>query len=238
MSLLLSSLAGLAMTQSSHSHVITGTVTFRERIALTPRAEVTVFLDMMDGDQVIRISTVRMLLSGKQVPVAYTLPFTVPDRFAKRKFTVGAEIKDSDYGFWSTAKGVSVKVTGNAKVNMSLVKDAGAPAWAGPTWNLTSIMGNSVKVLGRAPMIKFDFAKREFQGHTGVNGLGGKFSWDSPTLQIDPGPMTMMAGSEEQMAVERNLLQSLQQVNRVEMRGNILILLRDDRELLRYSRGK
>ena len=71
-------------------------------------------------------------------------------------------------------------------------------------------------------------------GHTGVNVFGGEYILNRGFIQIDPGVQTLIAGTEEQMEMERHFLQTLQLANRVTIESGDLYLYRGERLLAHF----
>lgn len=78
----------------------------------------------------------------------------------------------------------------------------------GPTWQLVSVLDNS-GVLVEVPAsveATATFATNAVSGSSGCNNYGASYTLDGDSLSILPGPMTLMACPEPQMAVEMQLM--------------------------------
>lgn len=211
---------------------IVGTVTYRERIALPANARLVVQVQHKDT----LVSEVTMALAGQQVPIAFVAPYT--DARVPRGQTVNliAMIKVDDEVWFQTPRATNVNPLTRQRVALSLVRSrqSSIKLWD-QTWVVRELEGKRVPFGERRPTLRFSKADGTLQGFSGVNQFGGTFAFTAPSLQIDPGAMTMMAGSPERMQVETQLMRVLPTVNRAAIFEGELLLQRGEKVLLRLT---
>lgn len=131
-------LVALALAAACASPVtpaqVTGTVTYRERIALPPGAVVRVtLLDVSLIDQPARVIAEHELRPAGQVPVAFALAFEPREIAKDRRYALHAVIEDaSGAPRWASAAAAPVLTQGApAEVELVLQRLAAAAAPAG-----------------------------------------------------------------------------------------------------------
>lgn len=230
--------AASALSQATSEGSLSGTVTYRNRMALTRDAVLTVSLDRFAGSVHSNVSEVKMRLDGKQVPVSFVLPYAVP-KSTDARYGVRAEIRSGDRILFASASTSMVRLGQKARLELVLVPAASddVPRITGPLWELMALEGQAVNLDDHPPTLTF--AKDgSLQGFGGVNRFGGSYVLGKGPAQIDPGPMTLMAGSPERMDVESRFVRILPLVNRAGVFEGELVLMRGEKELARFRRGK
>lgn len=104
--------------------VLSGTITYRPRVALTPEAVVRVWLqDMSDPRSpvpvIVDMQTIR---KPGQVPIAYALRYDPAKIVAQRRYTLLVKIYEGDRTRFVNAKPVDV-LTRGCKANCEIVVD-------------------------------------------------------------------------------------------------------------------
>ena len=212
---------------------ITGTVSHRERMALPPDAVVHVTLEETGRlDAPARtISEAWFLTGGAQSPFAYTLPFS--DAAVRTgSFNVRARIWIAGKLRFASTDAYPVLKDGTTTANI-LVRIADAPmSLQGTKWQLVELNGRPS--IGTQAFLRFDGGKRSAGGNTGVNVFGGSYTLSGNTLDISPGPQTMIAGSPELMEQERAYIAALDQVTAFRIAGSRLELIADGQVVARF----
>lgn len=219
---------------------VTGTVSYRERIALPANAELIVSLDRFGADGQTNMSELRMKLNGRQVPIQFSLPYSLGPKTTERPtYGLRARIESAGAVMFESPRHATVISNGQLKADLTLLKAAAVqmPSLFGPTWQLVELQGERVS-LGSLPTLKFDKANGTVVGFTGVNSMGGTFEFEAGRVQIDPGPMTMMAGSPEQMDLETKFVAALPLVNRAAIFEGQLILSRGEKPIAVFRQAK
>ena len=120
MSLLLAASAGAAYAQAA---AVTGTVTYRERIALPPTATISVQLqDVSRADAPAEVIAEQTIPSeGKQVPFAYRLEYDPAQIVESHTYAVRARITDGDRLLFINDTAYLVITRGNPVENVEVI---------------------------------------------------------------------------------------------------------------------
>lgn len=201
-------------TTSSASATLSGTVTYRERIALPPDAQLTVrLLDVSLADAPsVTIAEQTTEKAGRQVPLPFALSYDPSRIDARHRYVVRAEIRDGRGApLWTTDTATPVLThgapTGNVEIRVVQVATGGASgssdrgALVGPTWRLAEIADASGVALtfeGMSPITLTFGADGRYSGQLDCNRLMGGFttsadgglalSHAATTLAACPGP--------------------------------------------------
>ncbi|MET3924394.1 META domain-containing protein [Devosia sp. 2618] len=230
-------LALLAMASMSFAEDITftGEVTYRERIALPPDAELWITLVNMSGGAPIASAAAELPTKG-QVPLQFTLNVrsTVikPDRF----YGLTAEIRSGGRVVFSSAEPVHVDAVAPAPTRI-LVTTANAkpqepPVVVPPVETPNPLLGTawSVTSIGSDPVIpnsKVTFsiaADLRTGGNGGCNNYFTEASFEG-ALSFGPVAGTRMACAPEIMAQEGRLFTALAATAGYELAGDTLKLI-------------
>lgn len=226
------------LVPSSEVPLITGSVTYRERMALPADAVLTVALDQFEGGEQTNVSEVKMALNGQQVPVMFGIPFTKSSIRSGAQYGMRAEIRSQGRVWFESPRHTMVIANDVYQVRLDLVK---AAPMVNPvlntTWELFWMNGRMITA-SRPPSMRLDSAKSELTGFTGVNRFSGRFTYTAPTIQLDPGAMTMMAGSTAAMEVEKQFLDVMMQSNRATVFEGELTLSRGESELAKFRKAR
>lgn len=211
---------------------VTGTVSYRERIALPKDAVLTVAVDHFDKDGQRNLSELTMPLGNQQVPVPFTMSWL---SVSGGRTGVRAQITvDGKVMFHSdrhTMVGSSVK---KLSLVLSKAEVYPQPGLTGQTWELASLGAEAVTLEGRKPTL--EFASGKIRGYSGVNQFGGDYESSPGLIQIDPGAMTLMAGEPARMELETQFLAVLPRANRWAIFEGELVLMRGEKELARFRK--
>jgi heat shock protein HslJ len=95
---------------------------------------------------------------------------------------------------------------------------------SGSSWQVTSMRGNAMTVAsGSRLSLAFDDAGRA-SGHSGVNRFSAAVKVDAASMRFEQAVSTRMAGTPEAMALEREFLSRLQNVDSWRIEGDRLFL--------------
>lgn len=200
-------------------------------------AELWVSLDEFSEDLGhVQIAHVQMDLGEQQVPVDFTLPYAEARVRDGVEYGVRAEIRVDDQTWFESDAHAMVIHNGITEVEITLVGpvDRSGPDIYDRVWRLVELNGEPVEFGERFAYLRFDADGSRLNGNTGVNQFSGRYRAEFPSVQIDPGPMTLMAGSPEQMRIEMNFLRVLELTNRLEFFEGEVSLMRGDRVLARF----
>lgn len=107
--------AGASEAGASETATLTGTVAYRQRIALAPNAVVTVrLLDVSLADAPsVTLAEQTIRPEGRQVPIPFALDYDAARVEARRRYVVRAEIRDADGALlWTTDTATPVLTQG------------------------------------------------------------------------------------------------------------------------------
>lgn len=135
--------------------VIRGTVTYRQRIALTPNSEVKVWLvDSADPDGT-PVAETTVNSGNRNVPISFELNYEMRDINRQRTYELQAEIRSNGELRFETAAGQPVTLRGNQTPNVELVVEPasdGPVAITGRTLSLSKFGTGSMQIEGRNSM--------------------------------------------------------------------------------------
>lgn len=92
-------------------------------------------------------------------------------------------------------------------------------------WKITSVAGRMVQQSEASPSLSFDCSTQRIHGYTGVNILNGEFVQEGRKLTLSELGITKMAGPEEDMKLESDILEAF---------GKVYIIRRSDKGLLQF----
>jgi putative lipoprotein len=229
---------------------ITGTVTYRERIALPPDASVQVRLDDASQPEMPPklVAETTVPTAGKQVPIPFELPYRAADIVASRRYVVRAKIVAGGKTLFSSKTPYPVITRGAPTKLEILVQQGGGgrpdrskPAagtggagLAGVEWRLVRL-GDAPAVEqpdGKQAHFALDAEKKSLSGSTGCNRFFGGFELADGRLHLTPGGMTMMACPDELMRQEQAFLEALKAATGYRITGQTLELLEGDGRVL------
>lgn len=228
-----------AVLSAAAPNAVTGEVSFRERMALPPGAVLVVSLDRLGKDSLHEnLSEVSLRLEGQQPPIAYSLPYLARSIKSGEQYGVRAAILVEGRRWFESPRATMVIANGKRTANLVLTRARQDGPKLDGAWELVALEGQKVTLEGRRPSLVFDSERKQAGGYTGVNTFGGSFTWSPPHVQIDPGPMTKMAGPPERMELENDYIRVLPMVNRLTIEEGMLILWRGEREMARFRRSQ
>jgi putative lipoprotein len=240
--------------------MITGTVTYRVRMALPPNAAIDVRLeDVSRADAPASVVAENIFAAGgKQVPIPFQLPYTAGDIQPSHRYQVRAQIMAEDKLLFVTTTAYPVLTSGApSTVNMVLQpvsnppaavasgtesnggKDGSAPLF-GITWRLTELNGKPpAQTTGKNfAQLVLDGSQNRYSGSSGCNRLTGTIELKDDSLNFGAGASTMMACPEPLMTQEQAFTKMLQSVTGYRIRGRMLELLAGDKTVAQFKAVK
>ena len=244
--------------------VLTGTVTYRERIALPPNARVEVRLEDVppSGATPDEVAAQTVAVNGRQVPIPFELRYPKGSIDSSRRYTVRASITSADGELMFTTPMSYAVLTGGAPdggVEIVVqrpgggaspaaadapVGDAAGPGGAtaglpGGTWRLAAIQrpGAAEQPVGTDPRYTVAFANGRLSGLAHCNRYQGGYEQSAPgTLKVSPMAATLMACPGE--SIDSEFLRALGGATRYELRGDQLLLSYGDGGVLTFVRDE
>lgn len=219
------------------SRTLTGTVTYRERIALPPDALLTVTLeDVSRADApAVTLAQTQTALNGQQVPIPFSLIYPASAVQPQAIYAARARINAGDRLLFITTQHNGVDALNPAPIELLLTSvapmDAPPPvpdaSLTDTYWKLTDLRGQPVAVSegAREPNLVLNSQDGRLSGSGGVNRMMGGYTLAGTTLTFSQVATTMMAGPPEAMQQEQAILAALATVRSFGISGNDLTLL-------------
>jgi putative lipoprotein len=231
---------------------ITGTVSYRERIALPPDASVQVRLDDVSQPEAAprRVAEATFPTAGKQVPIPFELPYSAADIVPGRRYTVRAKILADGKTLFSTKTPYPVITRGAPTQLEILVQQAAGGRAARPKpattgggltgvdWKLVALGTTPAVAAPQGPPahLTFDSTKKSIAGSTGCNRFAGSFVLADRALSLNVGAMTMMACQDDVAAQEEAFVEALKGTAAYRLADGALELVdADGRALARFA---
>jgi putative lipoprotein len=223
-------LAGALTAMSAQAAEITGTATYRARIAAPPGAVFEATLeDVSRADAPsLRLGSVRIEDAGDP-PYRFTIPYDPASIDARMTYAVRATLRGPDGRLAFTTDTRVPVLTGGAgdSVEIEMVPASGeSTPLVGPTWRLAAMGDAPVTAEGqREPAhLVFD-AEGSAYGSGGCNRLRGGYTIGANgALSFGPVASTMMACPEPAMRLEQAFADMLGRIEAFEIEGDRLTL--------------
>src|SRR5271165_2562854 len=197
------------------SPMITGTVTYRVRMALPPEAAIDIRLeDVSRADAPATLVAENIFAAaGKQVPISFQLPYSQKDIQPDHRYQVRARINIEEKLIFTTATAYPV-ITNGAPTQVNLLlqpvnsahagsqPDGAGGATAsgkktaslrGTVWLLTELNGLPpvAPMDNNAAQLLIDTEDNRFSGSTGCNRMTGTFEQHGGSLHFNPAATTI-----------------------------------------------
>jgi putative lipoprotein len=223
---------------------ISGTITYRERIMLSPAAIVNVRLeDVSLADAPSVLIAEQNIENAGQVPISFELMYNPKIIDPRSTYVVRATIYEGNEMSFVTDTAYPALTRGRGQyVDLTLVRHSGSAAdvadqFLDINWQLIS-MNNETIVLdeaGQVPNIRFDSATNTVSGFAGCNNFSGDYIDADGELAIGEMAMTMMACGDA-MELESNFAAALRASERFKVdegqlrtytpEGDVLLIFR------------
>lgn len=204
---------------------LSGTVTYRERIALPPGAVVEVsLLDVSLADAPSRTIARTRIVPRGQVPIPYRLRFSDAQIRPGRRYALRAEIRVRGQ-LWFTTTEHHAALVPDASSEIVVQRVAPPAEVGGPTgsWLVQSLRGRPLPESVRATL-QIDSNGR-VSAHSGCNGMGGQATIRDRSIRFGPLVGTMMACPEPRMQIENQFRAALEATRSWRMERGALVLL-------------
>lgn len=221
-----------AMAQAALSAEVTGTATYRQRIAMPPGTVFEAVLeDVSRADAPARALSRQRVEDAGNPPYAIALPYDPAEIDPRFTYAVRASLRWPDGRLAFTTDTHAPVLTRGAGDRVEIVlAQAQARETAplvGPRWRLVAMGEHPVEVEGQreAPHLVFDSEGKVF-GSGGCNRLSGGYeTGEGGALSFGPAAGTMMACPGDAMTVEAAFHGVLQYVDAYAIEGDRLTLL-------------
>jgi putative lipoprotein len=217
---------------AASTHHVTGTVTYRERMALPPDSRVWVSLqDVGLAGAQAKLVAHTMVLSKHQVPIAFDIAYDPAAIVASHRYVVRASIIMDGAPRFRSEQEYPVITQGNPMTADILVVGVSPPAVSGTgstleshPWAVATIGTHSYASADThsRPYVQFNAAEKTISGFAGCNRIVGGYERSGDTLHIGKVGMTMMAcvGTED----DRAFLNALESATSYAIHGDTLTL--------------
>ena len=224
---------------------VSGSVTYRERIALLPGATLEVkLLDVSLQDVKAKIIAEQTIEITHQVPIPFELAYDPAKIDQRMSYVVRATIFLGDRMLFTTDRSYPVLTRDQGdQVDLVLVRVGGkktpvpGAGLVDTKWMLKTLEGQAVSLVPnqRAPFIQFELHGEGsiVFGHAGCNNFRGKYEIDAGMLSFGNLAGTRMACPE--MGSEHRFYQVLKRVDRYSIDGSGLVLYAAETELARFE---
>ncbi|MGA8098893.1 MAG: YbaY family lipoprotein [Candidatus Cybelea sp.] len=211
---------------------ISGTVAYRERIALPPDATVTVTIQDIHTDVPVTLAETTFV-PNRQVPIPFLLSYSKNAVVPSHDYVVRATISmdgrprfASNFAYPVITKGRPDRVT-MLLVGVAVQSD-GDMSLGSHAWKLASFEGHDLAGIpnNRLPYVQFDMEKHALSGYSGCNRIFGSFTVQGSQLHLSPLGMTMMACTETALP-EHTFMTGIQTVSSYVIENGKLKLLHD-----------
>lgn len=219
--------------------VISGTVTYLERGALPPEAQIVVRLEDVSHDFVpgTVLAQTKFTTAGEQVPIPFRLLYESARIVPEHRYELRATILvDGEARFAATVP-CSLPASGEAPSIAILVApvDSGVRL-EGTRWVLVELDGAALGAdAANSAYLQLKAQEKRLGGSGGCNLLTGGYELGRGTLKFTPIASTRMACPEPVMEQERLFLAALAATREYAIAGDRLELRDGDRVLARFQ---
>lgn len=242
---------------------LTGTVVYRERMALPPGGRVEVRLEDVTevGAPADEIASQTITTDGKQVPIAFELHYPLKSIQPTHRYAVRASIVSADGELlFTSAEHKAVFTDGATQRNIEIevqragvppprsqpnepaaddaAHDSGTPLPSG-TWRLVAVRrpGAEERPIAADPRYTVAFADGRLSGLAHCNRYTGGYEQPGPgKIKVSPLAATLMACPGESIGSE--FLRSLGGASSYELRGDRLLVSYGDGGVLTFARDE
>ena len=220
---------------------LSGTVTYRERMALPPSANVSVKLvDVSRADALSTTIAETSIRPGGQVPIRYQLQFENKEIKPGHSYALQARITVDDQLWFITTTRHPVTLNGSDNTDI-IVQRVGMrsdiPQTPVGRWLAEDIRGGGV--IDRLQTVLEIDANGKVSGTGGCNRMTGRATVSGESLTFSPIASTEMACSPAVMNQEQKFFAALEDVRawRVDpTRRKLVLLSTDERPLITFAR--
>ncbi len=223
---------------------VSGTIAYRERIALPANAAIEVKVQDVSvrGTEAKTIAETVFSPEGKQVPIPFQLSYNPADINQAHPYQVRANISvNGKLIFTSTTAYPVITHGAPSQVTIMLLQAQAQPAGpaaaklTGTKWVLAEVNGKPASP-GQGESVHLVLHKKgKVTGSTGCNNLAGGYIASEGALQFTPAAATMKMCSAPVMEQEQAVQAALQATTAYKIDGNRLELLNGDKSLAKFD---
>jgi len=222
---------------------VSGTITYRERMALPPDAAIEVKLQDVSGQNGTPNTVAESVFAsaGKQVPISFQLSYNPSDISPAHKYQVQANIRvNGKLMFTGVIPYLVITQGAPSHVDLLLQRAREKPAQAaerkltGTNWKLVEVNGKAAVALEGGEANLFLEKKGMFTGSTGCHSMTGSFIASEGALQFTPAGMTMKMCPQPLMEQEQALVAAIKATTNYHIDGDALELLNGTQPLAQF----
>ena len=221
---------------------VTGTLNYREMVALTPDAIAVIkLLDTSLADVAATEIASQSISNPGQVPIKFELPYPSTKIEPGRTYTVRGDIFDRGQRLFTTDTAYRVLARGqDNSAELMLIRIAD-PQPAAPlestSWNLVALGSQPIAPVAAAQTPTLLLENGRASGSAGCNRYFGGYTLSSNGIRFGDLGVTAMA-CPTGMDVERDYLTALASADSFRVAGNDLFMLSDGSVRLRFRRQR
>jgi putative lipoprotein len=222
--------------------MISGTVTYLQRMALPPEAVIHLRLEDVprQGAAARLLTEVAFPAAGRQVPIPFRIPYRQADIVATGRYQVRAAISLNGKLIFTSTVARPV-ITGNAPTEVAIMVQPAPARPANPTlaetsWTLIDI-GGQPAVVGsdqKPAYLLLQTDGKKLAGSSGCNQVFGTYTLDGSRLRLNPAGLSMMMCPDTLMKQEKAFVAALKATTGYRIVGDRLELRDGDRVLARF----
>jgi putative lipoprotein len=226
------------------AHTVTGTVSYRQRIALPPDAVVRLVIeDVSTPGAAKSIAEEQVSTNGKQVPISFDVKYDPAALNPAHRYQIRATISSAGKLLFTSATGYPVLTQGAPEKQVDIVvqqaqsEEPGgrtATPLTGTHWSLTQLNGQAVGPQNghNEAWIELYTGTDRLVGSGGCNRLMGSYQLEGSSLRFRQVASTMMACPGDAMPREQAFVKALSATASFRIRGGILVLRGEDNTIL------
>jgi putative lipoprotein len=213
---------------------ITGTISYRERMALTPSAEVELqLLDVTVADAPAQEITRQLITDPGQVPISFSIDYYPSQIDSQHIYWIRAVIRDGGRMLFTTDSANAVLTKGASDtVDLMLIRigQETTEVINSPNASLTETYWKLIAANGVTPEVStnqgephliFQSDGESVRGFSGCNSFNGTYALDGDRLKLGPLATTMMACADA-AEIESAFMQALAAMDRIQIDGESL----------------
>jgi putative lipoprotein len=231
----------------STMHVLRGTVSYHQRVALPPDAVLRVMIkDVSQTDAAAKsLAEEDIPAKGHQMPIKFELKYDPAALDPGHRYSILAKITHGDRLMFTSTNSYPVLTQGapidNVAIDLEQVSaqygqlPGGASAverLEGTQWNLTELNGKVPENETPQASVTLVESTHRVEGTGGCNRLMGSYELDGRSLHFKDVATTMMACASEAMLQERGFLEVLNATQSYRIHNTTLLLLGKDGKVL------
>lgn len=239
-----------ALAQVTAPAAVSGTVTYKQRVALPPEAVIQVQLqDTSRADTAARtIGQTTIPTAGAQVPIPYRIEYDPSTIDPSHSYAVRATVTVGDRLLFNSTKvhPVLTRGAGNEAVVEVFMILPGASAGGvakrafpleNTPWTLVSLVdvNDMASTAGLAAGFVLQSAGHRLSGFGGCSRLVGSYELSADTIKLAPSGTTMLGCPRELMDRQQAFVSALAMTTGYRVSGNALELRNGERVLARFT---